>query len=102
MNTMLNMQALEVIESRVGRKVRVIESIGSEWEEVAKALDMGQEDIDMIKTTHSDNDEEACREMLATWLEGNNGEVSWTAFTQALIDAGLPELADSLKDILVL
>ena len=22
-----------------------------------KALDMGQEDIDMIKTTHSDNDE---------------------------------------------
>ena len=53
----------------------------------------------MIKTTHSDNDEEACREMLATWLEGNNGEVSWTAFTQALIDAGLPELADSLNNI---
>ena len=44
--------------------------------------------IDMIKTRHSDHDEEACREMLATWLEGNNGEVSWTALTQALIDAG--------------
>ena len=40
--------------------------------------------------------------MLATWLEGNNGEVSQTAFTQALIDAGLPELADSLKGVLVL
>ena len=91
-----------MLEGRGGRKVRVIESIGSQWEEVAKALDMGQEDIDMIKTTHSDNDEEACHEMLATWLEGNNGEVSWTAFSQALIDAGLPELADSLKDVLVL
>ncbi|MCG8625273.1 MAG: death domain-containing protein [Proteobacteria bacterium] len=67
---------------------------------MAKALDMVQEDIDMIKTRHSDDDEEACREMLATWLEGNNGEVSWTALTQALIDAGLPQLADSLKDIL--
>ena len=77
------------------RKVRVVESIGSEWEEVAKALDMGQEDIDMIKSTHSDNDEEACHEMLATWLEGNSDEVSWTAFTQALIDARLSELADS-------
>ena len=55
----------------------------------------------MIKTTHSDDDEEACREMLATWLEGNNGEVSWTAFSQTLIDAGLPELADSLKDIVL-
>ena len=99
---MLDMRALEAIEGCGGRKVRVIESIGSEWEEVAKALDMGQEDIDMIKTTHSDNDEEACREMLATWLEGNNGEVSWTALTQALIDAGLLQLADSLKEVLEL
>ena len=96
----LNIKALEELEGRGGRKVRVVESIGSEWEEVAKALDMGQEDIDMIKTRHSDLDEEACREMLATWLEGNNGEVSWTALTQALIDAGLPQLADSLKDVL--
>ena len=96
----LDIQSLEALDGRGGRKVRVVESIGSEWEEVAKALDMGQEDIDMIKSRHSDNDEEACREMLATWLEGNNGEVSWTAFTQALIDAGLPELADSLKDVL--
>ena len=67
---------------------------------MAKVLDMGQEDIDMIKTRHSDHDEEACREMLATWLEGNNGEISWTALKQAMSDAGLPELADSLKDIL--
>ena len=97
---MLNIEALEELEGHGGRKVRVVESIGSEWEEVAKALDMGQEDIDMIKTRHLDHDEEACREMLATWLEGNNGEVSWTALTQALIDAGLPELADDVKDVL--
>ena len=99
-STTLNIKALEELEGRGGRKVRVVESIGSEWEEVAKALDMGQEDIDMIKTRHSDDDEEACREMLATWLEGNNGEESWTALTQALIDAGLPELADNIKGIL--
>ena len=98
-NVTLNIKALEELEGRGGRKVRVVEIIGSEWEEVAKALDMGQEDIDMIKTRHSDHDEEACREMLATWLEGNNGEVSWTALTQALIDAGLPQLADDMKDI---
>ena len=100
---MLNIKSLEVLEGHGGRKVTILESIGSEWEEVAKALDMGQEDIDMIKTRHLDHDEEACREMLATWLEGNlNGEVSWTALTQALIDAGLPELADNLKDVLLL
>ena len=42
---MNNIKALEELEGRGGRKVRVVESIGSEWEEVAKALDMGQEDI---------------------------------------------------------
>ena len=100
--SVLNIQALKEIVGRGGRKVRVLESIGSEWEELAKALTVGQEDIDVIKATHSDNDEEACREMLDSWLGGNAGEVTWTAFTQALVDAGLPELADSLKDVLVL
>ena len=100
---MLNIQALEEIVGHGGRKVRVLESIGSEWEELAKALTVRQEDIDVIKAAHSDNDEEASREMLASWLGGNAGaEVSWTAFTQALVNAGLPELADSLKDVLVL
>ena len=99
--TVMNIKALEELEGRGGRKVRVVESIGSEWEEVAKALDMGQEDIDMIKTRHPDDDEEACCEMLATWLEGNNGEVSWTALTQAFIDAGLPELADSIQNVIL-
>jgi hypothetical protein len=98
----LNIKALEVIKSRGGGKMEIIKSIGSEWVEVAKALDMRQEDIDIIKTRHSDDDEEACREMLATWLEGNNGEVSWTALTQALIVAGLPELSESLKDFRVI
>ena len=82
------------------KRIKVIDGIGSQWEELAKALDMEQKDVDMIKTTHGDNDEEACRAMLATWLEGNNGEVSWTVLSQALIDAGLPDLADSLKDVL--
>ena len=92
----LDIQALEMIEGHGGTRIRIIESIGSEWEEVAKALDMGQEDVDMIKSAHPDNDNEACRAMLATWLEGNHGEVSWIVFTQALTDAGLPEIAVSL------
>ena len=98
----LNIKALEVIEGRGGKKIKIIDSVGSQWEELAKVLDMGQEDIDMIKTTHGDDDQEACHAMLATWLEGNNGEVSWTVLSQALIDAGLPDLADNLKDVLQL
>ena len=100
----LDIKALEVIEGHGGRRrIKVIEGIGSQWEELAKELKVEQEVIDEIKTTHRDNDDEvACRAMLSTWLEGNNGEVSWTVFVQALIDAGLPEIADSLKDVLML
>ena len=93
---------MEVIEGHGRRRIKIIDSIGSQWQELAKVLNIGQEDIDMLKTTHSDSNEEACREMLATWLEGNNGEVSWTVFIQALIDAGLLELADNLKDLSLL
>ena len=57
------------MEAMEGCRGRVIESIGSQREEVAKALGMGQEDSDRIKTTHSDED--ICCGMLAT---GNNGE----------------------------
>lgn len=90
-----------MIRGHGGRKTNLIDSIGSQWEEVAKALNVTQEDMDMIKTTHSD-DKEACHAMLVTWLESNNAEVSWTVLIQALSDAGLMELADSLEDILVL
>ena len=100
--TLPSIKALEVIQGHGGRKIKVIDSVGSQWEELAKALEMEQKDIDMIKATHGDNDQEACHAMLATWLEGNNGEVSWIVFIQALIDAGLPDLADSLKDVLQL
>lgn len=100
--TLLNIQALEVIEGHRGRKVKLIDSIGDQWEEVAKALDMNQENIDNIKTIHSDKDIVACHAMLTTWLEGSSDEVSWTALIQALNDAGLLELADSLRDMVFL
>ena len=72
----LDIKALEVIKGLGGRRIKIIDSIGSQWEELAKLLKMVQEDIDMIKTTHRDNDQEACHVMLVTWLEGKNGEVS--------------------------
>ena len=90
------------MEGRGQRKVKVIESIESQWEEVAVALGVEEDMIDTIKSTHSQNHLEACRAMLATWLESNADKVSWPTFIQGLIDAGLPDLADNLDEILKL
>ena len=98
---MVNIKDLEVLEGHGRRKVKVIESIGSQWEEVAVALGVEEDMIDAIKSTHSHNHLEACRAMLTTWL-ACNADKSWTTFIQGLIDAGLPDLADSLNEVLKL
>ena len=99
----LDMKALELLEGRGGRKVKVIEGIGSHWEELAVELEIQEEIIEQIKSEHpSHSHPEACRAVLASWLEGNGGEVSWSTLTQGLITAGLPELADDLRETLKL
>ena len=95
------MKALELIKERGGRKVKVIEGIGCHWEDLAVELEVQQEVIDQIKNKHaSHNHQQACCAVLASWLEGNGCEVSWSTLTQCLITAGLPELADNLKETL--
>ena len=93
------MKALELIKGRGGRKVKVVEGIGSHWEDLAIELEVQQEVVDQIKHT-SHNHHQACSAVLASWLEGNGSEVSWSTLTQCLITAGLPELADNLKETL--
>ena len=90
-----------MLEGHGGRKVKLIEGIGSQWKELAVALGFEQDIIDMIISTHLHRHHEACHEMLARWLEGDTGQVSWTTFIQSLITAGLPDLADSLNEILL-
>ena len=92
---------VKVIEGigRGGRKVKVIEGIGSHWEDLAVELEVQQEVVDQIKHA-SHNHHQACCAVLASWLEGNGCEVSWSTLTQCLITAGLPELADNLKETL--
>ena len=98
----INIKYLELLEGHGRRKVKVIESIESQWEKVAVALGVEEDMIDTLKSTHSHNHLEACHAMLVTWLECNADKVSWPTFIQGLIDAGLPELADSLTEILKL
>lgn len=82
--------------------MKIIESIESQWEVVAIALGVKEDIISAIKSTHSHNHLEACCAMLATWLECNADKVFWPTFIQGLTDAGLPDLADSLNEILKL
>ena len=46
--------------------------------------------------------EEACRQMLVKWLDGDNdliGPVTWATLIQCMIDAGLVDMAERLKEL---
>lgn len=102
MHCSLSLQALELLEGHGGRKVKVIDSVASQWTELAQTLGFRQDTIENIADTYMQC-HEACREMFVKWLENNEGlkgPVSWSTLIQCLIDAGLVEIADSLMEVL--
>lgn len=63
------------------------------------ALGFQHLDVQGMSEAHSD-DHEACRSMLALWIEGDFGDrgpVTWTFLIEGLRDAGLMDLADDLN-----
>ena len=103
-DTHLDLHTLQLLETRAGGKVKIIDSVALQWRELAISLGFDQDAIDSIADTYLDSDE-ACREMLAKWLEDNEhlkGPVTWNTFIQCLVDAGQLELASELEEVLML
>ena len=69
------------------------------WKEVAITLGFDGPGIEAIDQTAFRNPEDACHEMFVRWLDEDNGlvPVTWGTLIQGLIDAGLVDVADSLK-----
>lgn len=87
---------------RSGRKVKVIEGVGDGWKELARSLDFSEARIDSIDTGAShEQPEEACQEMFAQWLDGDDlrGPVTWDTLVQSMIEAGLVDMAEQLKEL---
>ena len=88
---------------RSGRKVKVIEGMGDRWKDLARSLDFSEARIDSIDTgAPHEQPEEACREMFAQWLDGDDylrGPVTWDTLIQSMIEAGLVDMAEQLKEL---
>ena len=98
----LSLEVLETFESHDGRMIKIIDDVASQWEELAKALGFGEEDVDRIKYAFPER-YEACREMLGKWMEGNENLISpvtWTTLIQSMINAGLVDVADNIREVI--
>ena len=80
-------------------KVKVIESTASIWKKLALALKFPQSIIDNIQTDNNNRCEDACRDMLGRWLNGNMETLQpvWQTLIDALKECDKYELAKSLQ-----
>ena len=68
---------------------------------MAKSLGFKEADIEELDERTS---KDACHEMFVQWLdrESDLAEVTWEALIQCLMNAGLMDIAEDLKECLVL
>ena len=93
---------LHELEGHGGRRIRLIEEVGYEWKALAVELDFDESRIDSIDTAAYSKHEDACHQMFVEWLDGDSDlkqPVTWSTLIQCLIDAGLVDVADRLKEI---
>ena len=83
--------------------MRAIEGVAYKWKELAMSLNFDGPRIESIDIGALCKPEEACRQMLVKWLDGDDdlrGPVIWATLIQCLIDAGLVDMADRLKELI--
>jgi hypothetical protein len=61
---------LDILKSRDGRKIRIIESVASKWEKLAVSLGFEVTRISNIKSGAFFHVEDACFNMFIRWLNG--------------------------------
>ena len=96
-------QQLQVLKTNSEKRVRVIDCIAVDWEEVAIALGFEPPHIDCVKRDYIQNAKGACRQILTNWLNGETNQdmpITWETLIQCLIDAGQVSVAEDLRQIL--
>ena len=99
------LQELQLLssENTDTKKVRVIDTVAAEWEELAIALGFEPAVINYIRRDHVHDAKGACCKVLTKWLaeeeENLRSPVTWTTLIECLKDAGFATLAEDLTKI---
>ena len=78
-----------------------MDSVASEWEQLAIALGFEVADIDCVKRNYVQDVKGACREILTKWLNGESecdSPITWSTLIQSLIDAGQVGITEDLQE----
>ena len=80
----------------------MIEEVAAEWEKLALALHFQTFVIDIVRRNTFHRTEDACREVLQRWLEGQEETrqpVNWATLIDSLLEAGFVDIAEDLQEV---
>ena len=93
---------LQLLKDHDGHEIRIIERVASKWIVLAVALNFDESRIEIIEEDKGRSVEKACLEMFIRWLNGEHDQKmsTWGTLIQCLTQAGLDDVARTLKKIL--
>ena len=97
---------LWTLQGSGGKKVKIIETIASKWEQLAMALGFDGHTIDNVKRDFERDCEGASHKILRKWLEETDSydnlklPVSWSTLIQCLRDIEYSSLCDDIQMII--
>lgn len=86
------------LSGRGGKKLQIIREVTPHWRYLAQQF--GFDDLLNVETLYPRAPEELCCEMFVRWLDEDNdsSKITWETLIQCLIEAGLMQVADDLKE----
>ena len=94
---------LKMMKTTTGEKIKIIESVAPQWQELGDLLDFDPEGrtLDLIEANNQQKGCVACcREMFVSWLKGKGREATWEVLIELLDDIDQSELAEQVKSAL--
>ena len=94
---------LKVMKTATGEKIKIIESLATQWKELGDLLDFDPEGrtLELIEANIQQKGQvERCREMFVCWLKGKGREATWGVLIELLDDIDQSELAKKVKTAL--
>ena len=93
-----------MLKGKGEKKLRIIDAVASEWEELAIALGFDGNVINYVKKDYIHDSKGACSKILRLWLENEDehlkGPISWSILLQCLDDIEYSSLSNEIRSII--
>ena len=96
---MPQLHELQLLSSKNGGELRIMETVAPKWKKVAAAIGFNEARIEAVDKGVHYKPEDATFEMFSRWLKGEHNlkPVTWDALIQCLKEANFQDVAETLS-----